>query len=288
MGVRGVANHVIARGQIRLARRRRRRERVLIVATHWAGSVQQFYHFLLGYLAPSASWVERTGESRLFVRDCGPMNPWFEAMDARVDIQVLPPGVALEVFASRSSRVAVVRGLDNPDRFNGRKLLTARGALLSLLGLDGPVDASGVLVIDRASSEDFYHGPNSETDMSGSERRSVPNLVDAITGLDLTEDVTIVDAARLDPREQVQSVLQVRTLVGQHGAGLAHMLWLQQGSTVIEILPPLPPEAIDTFAKLAKALGHMYIMVPQESVHSPVDPTLLRAAFAQAGLTPHT
>jgi hypothetical protein len=57
------------------------------------------------------------------------------------------------------------------------------------------------------------------------------------------------------------------------------MIWMQKGSTVIEIHPPLPDEAIDVFRLLAKALEHHYIRIAQSHVHADVDASDLIEAF---------
>eukprot|EP00051_Salpingoeca_urceolata_P030793 m.9591 g.9591 ORF g.9591 m.9591 type:complete len:668 (-) comp3555_c1_seq1:68-2071(-) len=50
-------------------------------------------------------------------------------------------------------------------------------------------------------------------------------------------EVRVVAMAELSVQEQVQLVRSTRVLVGVHGAGMSHMLWLQSGSTVVEMVP---------------------------------------------------
>jgi hypothetical protein len=160
--------------------------------------------------------------------------------------------------------------------------------MAGLLGVEldrrRPADIGGVLVVDRASSEDFYRGAESETEMSGSDRRSTPGLADAVAGLPVRRNTRVADLARLSPVEQVGLAARSSVLVGQHGAGLVHMLWLPAGSTVIEIQPPLVAGVDHIFADLATALGHRYLVVPQDHVHAAVPPDLLRRVFSEVGL----
>lgn len=259
-------------------------DRTLVLARHWSGSVQQFYHFLLGYALPLALWVETTGHRRVAVRDCGPMNPWFGLIESSVDMSILPPHHALNWMISRRTPSVVVEGMDHPLKLRRSRLIAGRDAWLRLAGI-APIEAGrSVLVIDRASSDSFYHGPDAENPMSGAERRSVPNLAEMVGRLPLGVRVTVSDLAGVPPAEQIESMRGVGVLVGQHGAGLAHMVWMARGSTVIEIKPPLPEVAVETFERLATCLGHTYIVVPQADVHAPIAEEALRSAFVAAGI----
>jgi hypothetical protein len=63
---------------------------------------------------------------------------------------------------------------------------------------------------------------------------------------------------------------------------MTHMIWMPEGSVVIEIQPPLPDEAVDIFENLARALRHRYIRVPQESTHAEVEIAALEGALRLA------
>ena len=175
----------------------------------------------------------------------------------------------------------ILPGLDDPNHFDRRRLLRSRDDVLRTLGLPqaAPAPARGRLVIiDRATSEDFYHSTESETHMSGAERRSVPNLRELPAHLSPDVDAEVVDLARVEPKAQIERMRSARILVGQHGAGLLHMIWMPPGSTIVEIAPPLPPEVIHIFERLAACLGHRYTRIPQDSVHSPVELPAVAAA----------
>ena len=275
------ANRKIVDLQVWRATRRARRDRVLVVADHWDGTVQVFYHFLLGYFAPLARWLERTGAPRIAVRDCGPMNVWFETLPDELDVQIVKPGVALHSIVGQHTRFQVVKGLDHPHRHKRKKLLAAIEAMQSLVAVE-TVDSIPILVVDRQTSDDFHSGPESETEMSGAKRRSVPNLAHVCNeGLD-PDSYRLEDMAHVAPGDQIAYASTSRILVAQHGAGLTHMVWMPPGSAIIEIHPPLPAEAVDIFRKLAAALGHHYERIEQSDVHAPVDGPLLIAAIRRA------
>jgi protein O-GlcNAc transferase len=68
--------------------------------------------------------------------------------------------------------------------------------------------------------------------------------------------IELVDFAGLSLPAQIRLVRSTDLLVGVHGAGLTHALFLPKESTVVEILPP----RVDYkgFANVAKLLSHHY------------------------------
>jgi hypothetical protein len=210
------------------------------------------------------------------------MNVWFDCIGSSLEIERVKPGVALHIVVGRRSRYSVVKGMDYPQKFNGRRIKQARDAALKLMGMESEETFPSILVIDRASSDDFHTSRESETEMSGARRRSVPNLYAACKTLLAGRDWWIVDMASTDPRSQIARAQAARVLIGQHGAGMTHMIWMPEGSVVIEIQPPLPDEAVDIFENLARALRHRYIRVPQESTHAEVEIAALEGALRQA------
>jgi len=243
------------------------RERVLVVSNHWDGSVQVFYHFLLGYFAPLTIWLRESGSKKIAVRDCGPMNPWFDLLEPEISVQIVKPGVALHTLAGNRSRHHIVTGLDYPRKHNRHRLSAATKAMRSFLPMF-ETNSTPILIIDRATTDDFHSSSMSETEMSGARRRSTPNLRDVCEEILIPSSYVFADMATLAPELQVALAQQSKVLVAQHGAGLTHMIWMPKGSTVIEIHPPLPDEAIDVFRLLAKALGHKYIRISQSHVHA--------------------
>jgi hypothetical protein len=272
-------------GQIAASRSRKKafHSRTLLVADHWDGSVQQFYHFFFGYYMPLCEWLIANPRQPLTVRDCGPMNIWFDRLRPRYDIEIVPPGAALHMVVGKRLQYEVLKGLDDPRLFDAEKISNGATAIARALGIDG-FDEGGthVTVIDRASSEDFYHLPESETHMSGRERRWVPNLNEIQGSFGGATTLVIKDFAGMEPEDQISLVSRSSVLVGQHGAGLAHMVWMPKNSIVIEIAPPLPPQVERLFETLAQTLGLNYRRIPQEHAHAPIDVNELAGILLEA------
>lgn len=264
-------------------RRQPRNPRVLLVPDQWSGSVQEYYHFVLGYFATIVLWTHDHPGVPVSVRDCGPMNPWLDLLPGSPDVEILTPGDMLHLFAAGTRRSVVLRGMDDPTAFDTARLQRFRDLVLTANGVMHRTASPRVTVIDRLSSGAFNDSPEAEVPASGRAVRSTPNLsaaapalLDGRAGLDWG----VVDAANLAPIEQVRLFSRTTVLVGQHGAGLANMVWMRAGGTVIEIEPPRPDYEPPFFRNLARACGHRHIRIRQENDHAPVPETELAAALA--------
>ena len=259
----------------------RSQKQVAVIPNHWSGSLQHYYHFLLGYLAPIVLWPGRKNIDQLVVRDCGPMNRWFEALSPNVDVEVVPPGFLLHALAGKSMPHKILRGYDFPGEFSRKKISAFRDYMITVLTSEatGSLEATALTVVDRGSSESFYSSSESEIPGAGADRRSVPNLSDWVDEISPRVKAHLLDAAVLPVEEQVRSFASTRILVGQHGAGLANMVFMPPGGVVVEIQPPLVGEQIPIFQLLARNCGHAYERVHQADSHSNVDPNQLWSAI---------
>jgi len=249
-----------------------RNPRILLVPDQWSGSVQEFFHFLFGYFAPLVLWLEAHPGKAFSVRDCGPMNSWFELLPGAPDIEILTPGDMLHLFAARARPSAVLRGMDDPTRFHTRKLQRFRSLVLhsnDVLLARTPA----LTVIDRQSGGAFNKTAAAEVPASGRDVRSTPNLSQlAASILESEAEIpwAIVDAVDHSPLDQLRLFSSTSILIGQHGAGLANMIWMPQGGSVVEIRPPRPTYEPPFFRNLAEACGHRYITIAQDHDHADV------------------
>lgn len=246
----------------------------MVVPANWQGSPEHFYHFHLGYFMPLVLWQHRKRVSDLVVRDCGPMNIWFELLAPETTTTIIPPGVMLERYLSHRQERVVLHSWDDPTRFHRRSLSEYRGIILDRLRLDTRAmsNSPSITILDRRMPDSYYSSQLAETTGGGSQWRSVPNISSIAEVLRTLGSVTIVDTAAMTPIEQVDLLSSTDLLVAQHGAGLTNMLWMASGRSVIEILPPLPPTIDAIFRNLAAARGLGYLAVSQEGEHTPVAP----------------
>ena len=262
-----------------MTRKKWRITRTMAVPANWQGSPEHFYHFLLGYFTPLVLWQERTGTMEVAVRDCGPMNPWFDLLRAQTDVEFMPPGVMLERLLSHRQERVILRDWDNPTRFHHRSLARVRESVLSRARSETTFNGRPrITVLERRPNPDFFHSQAAETPGGGSGWRSVPNINSVAEGLSAFGDVAVVDTAELAPAAQVELMQSTDLLVAQHGAGLSNMLWMPDGASVVELLPPLPPTIDTIFRNLAAARSLGYVAVPQADLHAPIDTDSVTAA----------
>ena len=270
-----------------MTRRRWRIRRPMLVPATWQGSVEHFYHFLLGYFVPLVRWQEQTGKMEFSVRDCGPMNPWFNLLRPQSDVDLMTPSWMLQRYLTRKQEYRVFHEWDDPRRFHKRTLRHVASTVLSRIQQqETPTRSNQITVIERRPSPDYYLTGSSDAYASGSDWRSVPNLQDVVDRLQGMGEVQLIDTAILKPVEQVHLLAETDVLIGQHGAGLANMMWMKPGSTVIEIQPPLITPIDRIFASLAGAMSLDHLTVAQTDEHAPIEAAAIQRAMVAAQESP--
>jgi hypothetical protein len=252
------------------------RTRLLVPVQH-VGSVEHYYHFILGYLFPASRWLESRAPHVAILRNCGSMDPWFDLLPRQHTYRLVRPGQMLRSFAGHKERAVVLPATDNPRRFNGRELQRFAAATRGRAGVASTTTTHGIIVIDRQWIDPRSTKEGVERSGYGPTRRSIPNMTDVVDRLARNGPVDLLEAGLLSPVEQVNRFAAASIVVGQHGAGLANMLWMPTGSTVIEIVTQKKMKH-KWFEALARALGHSYIAVLHSGLHDPVDPDEVAAA----------
>jgi Glycosyltransferase 61 len=274
-----------------MVRKRWRMQETMLVPAQWSGSVEHFYHFFFGYFMPLVLWQEKTGSTEFTVRDCGPMNSWFELLKEGSQPRYIPPGVMLQRVLTHRQEMQTFRGWDNPLHFHRKSLNLFSTTILNRVGIESKKETHNekrITVLDRKPSPDFYVADNSEVLSSGAAWRSMPNTERIAEALQNLGEVTLVDSAAMSPTEQVRLFSQTNLLVAQHGAGLSNMVWLPKNAAVLEIKPPLPPVINEIFSNLASACAIDRGCVDQADEHAEVDPQLVKAAAEELISSPGT
>ncbi len=233
------------------------------------GSVEHFYHFTVEYLLPlfELDLLKGIRGKGVVIRDCGPMNAWFDFVfgpdsfiriprDEFAEVQprrLWDKQIQLESFADQSG-IRIDAG-----RFND--VLTAfRDKFMT------PVDGElSVTVLDRGNPPAFYLDGRAEIPGGGNTRRSISNL-DALARK--ISDHTAVNLVRFDdspPSEQLAIINQTSVLVGQHGAGLVHSMFARENVALVELRTVHPDQT--WFKNLNESLGRSYRHIDVTDLH---------------------
>lgn len=268
------------------------------------GSVEHFFHFLLGFHVPLVYHLtnvwDRGDFDRLLVRSCGPLDPLVrEIGDDRIEI----------VDKSEHSRMAEqpagfdaieIKGNDYPRTYDARRFSAAREHLagsdavqaeIRALSDTWPRDDGRILLIQRGAGPAFYDSERSEAKGSGMQRRSIANhdaLFQAIRNRHRgcinikLENTTLARQFALFHLADV--------MIAQHGAALANIIWARNDATVIEIVPrTLRPDQKenDFFRNLAWCTGLRYRRILQSADHGDVDIGAIMRQIDRAVATRH-
>jgi hypothetical protein len=249
------------------------------------GALDNYFHFMFGYLLPFIEIFSpiRAGQRFQFC-DCGPMNrillnlPGFNTQVVTAQHMVMAMSGAFAAMAGRPR--ITVPGFDSVQAYSLSRFIRVRGAMSRHFG--PRIDAAGatfpaaskerfVLVVDRAPPHPYYQGDGVTAGLSGTTRRSVPNMAALAEAIGARHPVVMVRLEDLDLFEQIHLFARAWRVVAQHGAGLANLIWMRKGATVVEIFPDTPESKVqDYFGPLAKVLGLSRTVLPQDDAHAEV------------------
>lgn len=223
-----------------------------LTITNRKGSVEHYYHFLLGFLLPlAARHAALTGlgqKGPIYVRDCGPMDrilkevglPRLRILD-RVEHQ---RNASRTTFEGRPLRHETVDGMDCTDGdYPAAALRQAVDILRSQLhgGGDRPEATLAkdrkVILINR-SVDPYYDTAASELPTSGLQRRSIRNFAEARSLLEIVRPgLTNVILENAPLAAQMALFASADVIIAQHGAALANVVWCRPGTRIVEIAP---------------------------------------------------
>jgi glycosyl transferase family 61 len=260
-----------------------------------SGSVQHYFHFLLGFFVPLVDELSTTWSGRpvdeVLVRSCGPFDRVIaELGDPR--IRVLDPEQHRQLARAATAplNAVTIRGRDDPAAYDRATFGRVRDALRRLREVQDETrlaeeawrrDDARILLVERGPSPPFYESQQSEVKGSGLERRSIPNFADLYASLRSDHGGCLsVRPETLPLARQLALFGTADIIVAQHGAALANVIWARRGATVIEIYPD--DVRADFFRELAWCLGLRYRRLRQQHSHAAVDPGELREVVSDA------
>ena len=251
------------------------------------GSVEHYYHFLLGFLLPLINYrfFLRADFGDVLIRSCGVLDPLINELNI--------PGVFI-ISKDDHSRLAAnqqgdhlyasINGFDSPHHNHQREPKRCREKVLLRLGLHGKEFSHNdsirprVLMINRLPADPFYESEECEIKTSGSGRGSIPNFNEMVSALSAFKP-TAITLEGLSLREQAWLFREHDLIIAQHGAALANLIFCRESTRVIEICPREKIDEFqsngDFFAELASQLNLRFHRMIQADSHAMVSPGLL-------------
>jgi hypothetical protein len=248
------------------------------------GSVQHYYHFMLGFMVPLVLRMEQEKSqakpSKSAIRSCGPMDRHLRVLNYP-NLEIISPfkhkvvtsGVFKKFVAGET-----LSGFDHYDHYDQSVFREAAKIIKARLGVKAGVvsnQSPKVIAINR-SVDHFYNSRHSEKKTSGNQRRSIPNFGDLEKHLASTcPDFKAVVLENTSLADQIELFQPADVIIAQHGAALVNILFARPGTKIIEIAPPQQP--LEYFSRLAECLGLNYCCYHQAGVHADVDPQAIAA-----------
>jgi len=227
--------------------------------------VEHYYHFVFDLVLPLFLALEASSPAtRFVVRATGPFLPRLNLLFA--------DRVALAEDAFGSGRKEQLLLGMNPFfvHIEPRQVLAlSRHAQRRAQAETGM--GTKVLLIERLPTQAFF-ATAAKSRGGGASRRHIPNHEELVHALRRSVrppfEFQNVQLEILSFEEQIRLFAQAAVVVGQHGAGLANALWMQPGSTVVELTNR--PD-LTHFQRLSAAMGHTHVLHSTPGAHADVD-----------------
>ncbi len=263
------------------------------------GSVEHYYHFLLGYLLPCVHTISGLGHTRQgvgqqeriwHVRSCGPL------MDRVMEEALGSLGVRYEVASAADLDARVALETVTMPRFDrwlagirwraaqhrsdatfGRMLDAATRCAALLQGNDPSHIRDGAYLLIRRSEQPEYYrrGGPAEIAEYGTGRRSLLGIDEAAEFLTARGiDVQVFEPGRHSLAMQIDAFRRCRGVIAMRGAELANMVWLRPGAQIFMFHPPMRSSQAPQSA-IAALLGLHLVDMPVPAQHHRIDPAQL-------------
>lgn len=262
------------------------------------GSVEHYYHFLLGFFVPLIQW-HALAQQTTYIRSCAVLDPLIKELNLSgiviLDKELHHSLKSLDTFQGFFLEHQTIRGFDHPEKYSRDAFRYTRDVILDTINRESSIResikrevtsffrwfrpiAKHTIVINRLPSNPFYESEGAEIKTSGATRRSIPNFDEILEALgDLNPIGVTLEGKTL--REQVLLFQGANIIVAQHGASLANLIFCQEGATIVEIIPKNIGHVVHYFSLLCEVLGLHYIAIEQENAHSAVNTEEIVAAL---------
>jgi len=241
---------------------------ILILPRPLGGSVQHYYHFTFDLMLPLSMVLHNTSPKIIFsLRHFGPLTPiLLKSFGERVRIHTS------DRLAPNEKQVELV-GI-NPDEIYQNKIdfsmLTE--TIFKNLKIQKCEIPNKILLIQRSAPDPFYLN-EAKLKGSGSSRRSIQNhkelekLIRSKTNSSYEFHNLILEEISFE--DQIKYFNSAVLVIGQHGAGLANLIWMNKGMNVVEF----GFRSKKHFEKISIAMNHNYFEYGSIEPHQTINCT---------------
>lgn len=230
------------------------------------GSLTHFYHFLYGLYLPLIYQIKYPKNKLITVPSCGSMNRHLTNLPG-FNINIEPPANISSLNYSHINckpwDAFWCSGKDNKQILTAEMLNIVNKRIDKLFDISIKKKDIDILfinrevttcVLDYESLENVNHenvtapvtpgvcydiieAVKSPLYQSGSNRRSIYNVIELVTQLNKIAPVTVAELTHMPIQDQFRLFSRAKVIIGQHGAGLGHAFRVSDNSLVIEIQP---------------------------------------------------
>jgi hypothetical protein len=237
-----------------------------------SGSIEHFYHFVLGYLLPLGSYTtrERISQDRVMLLcSCG-------LFDRLMQELALPGLILCERQTHAKSKAMIlrladadvdeIRGFDSGQLLEDQVVYDVAGVRAGIAFVRQRLASPRIVLIERGEPDPFYASPicndvNPIYRTAGKQRRMIGNhaaLAAALAGAYRGLRNVMLEGMPLAAQIALFECADV--VIAQHGAALANVIWMRPDAGVIEIDPNT---GSFVFTHLARLSGLHYQRIGQ-------------------------
>ena len=222
------------------------------------GSPQHYYHFLFDVVAPLQRLILNSEvKVRFIVDDCGIFNKQLPL--------IFPGRIVSPDSLNGHQKITELKlvGMNPRAIYYDQQLLDQlKGSIAASLGADLSGPQNKILLIERIAPAKFYTSDRAHVKGAGSVRRSIPNHQELREYLQSqVKDPFVLENVQLEKmslKQQVEIFDRSALVIGQHGAGLANLLWTRAGTQVLEFLHQANLNYFEKLSRYKKLTYHIY------------------------------
>lgn len=241
---------------------------IMVAETPRADILQHFSHFMSEYFVDVALWCHDNPGRHIAVQDCGKCNPWFELLESVATVTILAPSKVRDLAKMFPDNVWAGRG---KDEFATKKVGPKLRRFAELLSTDVEPRKGHSRVFALRTSDPQFYPPKSWIRRIDNEK----GLARVLKKLFSFESVEFFDTS---PRDAIEIMSSCTLFVAQRGAALMNLMFMPEGSTVVEIYPrdfQASGPRIERYRRTCAALGFRFVRIYQKSRTSAVSPIRL-------------